>query len=75
MFGLLGDSNLDFVLKAVVANSLTVIIGCFLVLGNRDVCNRVVDFYLLILACCGYSSFITAVLFFSGLSVEQLSIA
>ena len=30
---------------------------------------------MLILACCGYSSFITAVLFFSGLSIEQLSIA
>lgn len=74
MFGLFGYSNLEFVLKALVSNSLLVIIGCFFALGSRGACNRVFDFYLLLLACCGYSSFITAVLYFSGLSLEQLII-
>jgi hypothetical protein len=75
MFGLFGDSNLEFVIKALVSNFSVVIIGCFLALERRAICNRVLDFYLLILACCGYSSLITAVLYFSGVSLEQLSIA
>jgi hypothetical protein len=75
LFGAVGDSNLDFLLKAFTTNFITVSLLCFWVLGNKNVTRSVVNYYLLILSFFGYSSLISLLFFFSGTGVEQLQIS
>lgn len=74
LFGVIGDANVEFLFKAVVANFIIVSIFCFISLGNILLTFRVVDGYLFLLTCFGYSSFVSLLLFFSGFGVDQLFI-
>lgn len=74
ILGTLGSSNIEFLIKAFLANTILVVSVCYFFLSNKELLIKVINSFIYLLAFLGISSVISSSLFLFGMSLDSLLI-